>query len=177
MDGQLFPVLLNTGSQVSIISQSACGSLKTPLEKLDDFFEMESAINHNLDYLGYIEAEVNFLHPVNLTVDALLIIVPDGKFHDHVPLLIVTNLLQLCIHHRFVEATPSQEWEFVRVAMNNMDVVSRVHTTKAVTIPSGRKTVVHRLARLPAQCRRIKAITEEPKNSSLPGGLMIDPCY
>ena len=138
---------------------------------------MEGAGDHRLDYLGYVEAEVHFLHPVNITLDALLIVVPDGKFHRDVPLLIGTNLLQLCMKHGFSNENPTEEWDLVKTALTCMEPVSRVHTTKAVTIPAHGKTVIHGFARFPLQSRRIKVLTEAPKDSSLPGGLLIDPCY
>ena len=86
--------LLDTGSTVSTISQSWYDAhlSEVPVKPLDTILEIECADGKNLPYSGYIEVDICL---ENTSGSFLLLIIPDSRYNEHVPLLLGTNVL----HH------------------------------------------------------------------------------
>lgn len=85
---------MDTGSTVSTISQSWYDAhlSEVPVKPLDTILEIECADGKNLPYSGYIEVDICL---ENTSGSFLLLIIPDSRYNEHVPLLLGTNVL----HH------------------------------------------------------------------------------
>ena len=97
MNGRDVLVLLDTGSMVSTISTSFWSQLCFDVQPLEDILTVEGAGRHKLPYSGFTEVEVSF-KGLSSPMDALMLVVPDTPYHEHVPVLIGTNVPG-CIEH------------------------------------------------------------------------------
>lgn len=100
INGQSYNCLLDTGSQVTRVSQSFYENNLSHLEihPIKDLLEVEAANGENVPYSGYIGVDITF--PKNcfgteLTVSSLALIVPDTCSSVQSSLLIGTNTLDL----------------------------------------------------------------------------------
>lgn len=65
-----------------------------PIKSLDTILEIECADDQNLPYTGYTEVEISH---ENASSKCLLVIGPDSRYNEQVPLLLGTNVLQYFI--------------------------------------------------------------------------------
>lgn len=88
--------LLDTGSTVSTVSQKWYDThlSDVPIKSLDTILEIECADDQNLPYTGYTEVEISH---ENASSKCLLVIGPDSRYNEQVPLLLGTNVLQYFI--------------------------------------------------------------------------------
>ena len=96
MNGIEFTALLDTGSNVSTIAESKFMELfpDTPIQSLDEFkLDIEGAGGHQLPYSGYFESEVS-VAGFSGKVSCLVLIVPDTRYAQQVPVLLGTNVLK-----------------------------------------------------------------------------------
>ena len=96
MNGIEFTALLDTGSNVSTIAESKFMELfpDTPIQSLDEFkLDIEGAGGHQLPYSGYFESEVS-VAGFSGKVSCLVLIVPDTRYAQRVPVLLGTNVLK-----------------------------------------------------------------------------------
>lgn len=93
VDGILTPTLLDTGSTVSTISETFYREhISAPLNMIDSLLDIECADGQQLPYSGYTEVELQLLGLPN-THPCILLVTPDSRYHNQVPLLLGTNAL------------------------------------------------------------------------------------
>ena len=88
--------LLDTGSMVSIVSQSFYDKnlIDVELRPLDEILYIECASGNLIPYSGYIQVELETLGvPKAEKQDALFLVSPDTNFSTNTPLIIGTNIL------------------------------------------------------------------------------------
>jgi hypothetical protein len=96
LNGIQVKALLDTGSSVSTVSQAFYEEnlSNIPLTSLDNILEIETAGGQSLPYLGYIEADLEAAAtPSSQVQKCLMLVVPDARYHNKVPLLLGTNIL------------------------------------------------------------------------------------
>ena len=86
--------LLDTGSTVSTMSHSYYQEnlQHIPLQQLGNLLHIECADGESLPYEGYIETDI-YLPELDYRQESIFLIVPDSSYHQRVPLLIGTNIL------------------------------------------------------------------------------------
>jgi transposase InsO family protein len=179
-------VLLDSGSQVSTVSEQWCKEHNINIESLEDFtLSVEAADGHSLPYLGYAEINVDF--PISLSTkstSALFLVVPTTDYHQRVPALLGTNILSIAL----VEAADNlsgldSTWQVALKSLTKHKKITEqegsigeVTTTKAITIPPNGRSLVHGQTRASAvACHRINVMVHESKGAPLPGGLVVSP--
>lgn len=177
--------LLDTGSMVSTISESLCNEMKLEVEPLATLMNIEGAGGHQLRYLGFVRVDASFPVPIDASIEALLLVVPDTAYTSRVPVLVGTNILNLVFDTGSLEAGSSNDvplaWKLASRCLVKhkglSDNIGLVKSTKCITIPPSCRTVIHGLSRTPVTSMRASVVTEEGSKSKLPGGLVIVPCY
>ena len=94
--GNLCQALLDTGANVSTISEEFRHQQfpEFELQTLTDFnLDITIADDHQLPYLGFIEMDVNIPNMNMEPVSSILLVVPDTKYSQSVPVVIGTNVL------------------------------------------------------------------------------------
>ena len=93
--GKLVAALLDTGSNVSTISENYYDKVlsnHTPLLSLNELINIEVANGAKLPYKGYIELTVG-IPSTQSSVDVPVLVVPDTSFKADIPVLLGTNAL------------------------------------------------------------------------------------
>jgi hypothetical protein len=186
LEGQSCTVLLDGGSEVSTISEQWCKDRGLEVQSLDEFtISLEASDGHALPYSGVVEIRVDF--PASLSdksMNALFLVVPTTQYHQRVPGLLGTNILNIAL----VDAPDNMShletaWQVAlktvcrhnRIAHQDGSI-GDVTTTKTITIPPNGRSLIHGQTRAAAvACRRINVMVHESKGSPLPGGLVVSP--
>ena len=156
--------LLDTGATISTVSQRFHQQYLShlPIQQLNDFINIECADGESLPYCGYVEADI-FAPSVteeNNPLPCLLLVVPDTRYNERVPVLLGTNVLEPLMMRteanygpRFLQdAKISVPWYLsfrclvireaaLRRNNNCLGVVKSAHTENIVVKPNGRVTV------------------------------------
>ncbi len=158
LEGNSIRVLLDSGSQVSTLSEAYYKAHLTvlPLHPISSLFTLKGAGDHSLPYLGYIVADVTVSKVDighDITTPALILIVPSTNFHIKTPLLLGTNVLGRIFQQ--VPSTPKQQvtqvWSSQReIHLKQEQSISRiedVRITKPTTVEASCSLIITGLCR------------------------------
>jgi hypothetical protein len=178
--------LLDTGSQVSSVAQSfyyknfSHISLQ-PIENL----KVEGVTGNTLPYVGFIEVKLTV--PIKLvdcfmSLDILLLVVPDTPYNMRTPVLLGTNVLQFCLQGTLplkvdeVDAPPVwwSTFKCLTASLQTGGTVGQVHCSTSAVI-SARSSDFVKCFVNSTQLSAQHVLFEEGDSMSLPGGLMLKP--
>ena len=113
VEGQRFLALINSGAQLSMMSESLVQALKLPVHKLNTLIEAEASGGGIIPYIGYVEARLTIPRIKKMDKDSLFMVSNDSPYTNRVPIQIGTlhirEALQLATKEE-KEALP-QTWE------------------------------------------------------------------
>ena len=176
---------MDSGSQVSSIAQSFYFKnfshvTLQPLENL----QIEGVTGQSLPYTGFIEVKLTF--PIKLSgslmsMNVLLLVVPDTSYNSRTPILLGTNVLQLCLqdtltHNEDDVDAPSQWWSTFKcltASLQNKGPIGQIHSFASTVIAARTSKFVKCFPNC-AQVASVNVVIEDG-DVSLPGGLMIKP--
>lgn len=186
VNGKSALALLDTGSQVSCISQHYYESQLSdiPLQPLDTLLHIEGLGGVTLPYNGFIEVELGLpgkLLPQaeNKSLMALFLVTSDTRYNTHCPILIGTNIIDVCLrsHPNFDRDDLPYAWKtaFHCMTSNASTISSGVGVCSAMEIPAMSSRVVNgNYTDGPCSGKGTLLIDSSP-NCTLPGGLLITP--
>jgi transposase InsO family protein len=95
MDGKWCRTLLDTGSTVSTVCKSYFDEhlYSHRINPVQDLLELEGAGGHSLPYFGYVEVDIEIPGIIGV-FEVLLLVVPDTRYGDSVPVILGTNMLR-----------------------------------------------------------------------------------
>ena len=94
MEGQRFLALIDSGAQLSTMTESLVQALKLPVHKLSTLIEAEASGGGIIPYMGYVEARLAIPGIAKMDKDSLFMVSNDSPFTKRVPLQIGT--LHIC---------------------------------------------------------------------------------
>ena len=193
IDGQTCHCLLDTGSQVTTVSQSFYENNLHNLEvhPLNELLEVEAANGQTVPYSGFIEVDITF--PKNcfgseINVPTLALVVPDTRSSAQSTLLIGTNTLDLVYEDCSRANTDLQALPYgCRVVLKVMQQRNKQKVNSSLglvrlpgkdpmVIPAGQSCVIEALAHVNSQASDRWIVIEPPTLSSLPGGMLVTSC-
>ena len=183
--------LLDTGSQVSTVSEDLCDRLNLTVQPLNNILKLTDAGGSQLYYSGFVEASLHLTDLGDFSIESLLLVVPHTSYHDTVPVLLGKNILDLSFSHLIDQDLSldslSTAWKTAlkTIAHLHSMTLGTVNTTKPVIHPPGGKTTVHALTRASSvgclnilmhvfHISSINVMVDEPSRG-LPGGLILTP--
>lgn len=188
IDGQAYNCLLDTGSQVTTVSQSFYEDNLANLDihPLGELLEVEAANGQTVPYSGFIEVDMTF--PKNcfgstLTVPTLALVVPDiGSSAQSTP-LIGTNTLDLVYDscsNADLRALPYGSRVVYKVMQQRHKQkedgslgLLRLSGRNPTVIAAGESCLIEATAHVNSQCLDRWIVVEAPTSSSLPGGVLV----
>lgn len=195
MDGVHCHCLMDSGAQVTIVSQSFYSQHLShrQLYTIGKVLDIEGAAGQQVPYLGYIEVELQFPKRACGTdkrVSALVLVSPDQSYNEKVPLLVGTNVLRPlvldCIKRggtQFLKTLPIQaSWgiaysQYCENTQPQTDSVRVLHVTLSSKIPvrlkQGETRVLKGICHIKPSGDSFQALVSGSEEFSTPGGLII----
>ena len=137
--------LLDTGSQVSTVSEDLCDRLNLTVQPLNNILKLTDAGGSQLYYSGFVEASLHLTDLGDFSIESLLLVVPHTEYHDTVPVLLGKNVLDLSFSHLIDQDLSldslSTAWKTAlkTIAHLRSMTLGTVNTIKPVTLPPGAK--------------------------------------
>ena len=90
IEGQEFKALIDSGAQLSTISESLVTALKLPVHKLNTLIEAEVSRGGIIPYVGYVEARLKIPGIRAMNKDSLFMISNNSPYMERVPIQLGT---------------------------------------------------------------------------------------
>ena len=178
-----YPVtaLLDTGSQVTHISEAFCQANDIQINPLDQLVEIEGTGGDNIKYLGYIEATLTLpLGSQTFEIESLLLVLPSTDYQKRVPVAIGTTITDMVVD--FINKTKpdhiSKSWKAVCCATQSKWLVQAqpdnkylIRTTKPMTLPPFSTTTVRGNTKLRSHGMRLNLIAGPSNCKQLPASV------
>ena len=84
--GQEFPALIDSGAQLSTMSEALVQALKLPVHNLHTLIKAEVSVGNTLPYVGYIEARLQIPGIQAMNKDSLFMVSNNSLDMNHVPI-------------------------------------------------------------------------------------------
>ena len=195
LDGHSCRALLDTGSSVSTVSYAFYSKFleQYSIEPLTDILNVECADGQTLPYMGYITVplEANGVGLYSSPVDAILLVVPTRPYHDLVPVLLGTNVLEVLMNQtkdtcgvKFLQsAMLTTPWYLAfrcitlqeKRLQHNHNILAYVKATERVTIPPNREVVVNGYLEKCIPYHPVCALLQATPRSKIPTDVDISP--
>ena len=185
--GNKVTALLDTGSQVTHVSQDFCLANGIKIHPINQLVNIEGTCGDTIEYVGYIEAKL-FLPMGTHTfeIEALLVVFPTTEYQKSVPVAIGTTITDMAldiINENHPEKV-SKSWKAVCCATQSRRLVQAqpskkgfIKTTKPVTLPPFSTTIIKGSTKLRSHGMRLNLIAESSTSTHLPPSVQCAPTY
>ena len=96
--GQRFQALIDSGAQLSMMSESLVQALKLPVHKLNTLIEAELSRGGTIPYVGYVEARLKIPGIEAIDKDSLFVVSNNSQCMNGVPIQLGTLHMREAIH-------------------------------------------------------------------------------
>ena len=191
MEGHLVTSLLDTGSQLSMISRLFCEQHGLEIQPLSKLVGCDAVNGTEIEYEGYVE--LNFQVPGrNFSEDHLFLVVPPIEYHKEIPAIVGTYVLDRYIEYlkeigAHVLPTLDPSWQSTYYARLEAMRLKEAHekeaplgfakVTKATVIPAGQRKEIHALTKIKHGGYGVNLIGEVSEKHPLPQGLDLKNSY
>lgn len=190
IDGKKARCLVDTGSQVSIMSESFFRKnySKDDLEPLSEL-NVTGAGGHSIPYLGFVRVNVELPEEVvgvREKTQTLMLVCPDTEYSILVPVIVGTNTMRnfasICrqmVGKSFATTVPvTDEVAFLyKDLIENTD--GKIGSAKLkgnIVVPAGETVETTCMTKVRAPCTRDSVLIQEPVEKMLPEGLKVIAC-
>ena len=90
VEGQKFPALIDSGAQLSTMSEALVQALKLPIRKLNTLIEAEVSGGGTVPYIGYAEARLEIPGIAAMNKDSLFMVSNNSPYINRVPIQLGT---------------------------------------------------------------------------------------
>ena len=90
VEGQKFPALIDSGAQLSTMSEALVQALKLPIHKLNTLIEAKNSGGSTIPYVGYDEARLKIPGITAMNKDSLFMVSNNSPYMNRVPIQLDT---------------------------------------------------------------------------------------
>ena len=90
VEGQKFPALIDSGAQLSTMSEALVQALKLPIHKLNTLIEAEVSGGSTVPYIGYVEARLQIPGIAAMNKDSLFMVSNNSPYMNTDPIGYIT---------------------------------------------------------------------------------------
>ena len=187
INGHPVTALLDTGSQVTHISEAFCQANNLQINPLDKLVEIEGTGGDIIKYIGYIEATLILpLGSQSFKTEALLLVLPSTDYQQRVPIAIGTTITDMVVDfiNKIKPDNLSKSWKAVCCATQSKWLIQAqpenkylVRTTKPVTLPPFSTTTIRGSTKLRSHGMRLNLIAEPSNCTQHPASAQCTPTY
>ena len=191
MEGHLVTSLLDTGSQLSMISRSFCEQHGLEIQPLSKLLGCDAVNGTEIEYDRFVE--LNFQVPGrNFNEDHLFLVIPPIEYHKEVPAIVGIYVLDRYIEYlkdigAHVLPTLDPSWQSTYYARIEAMRLREAHekeaplgfakVTKATVIPAGQRKEIHALIKIKHGGYGVNLMGEVSEKHPLPQGLELKNSY
>ena len=191
LEGHLVTSLLDTGSQLSMISRSFCEQHGLEIQPLSKLVGCDAVNGIEIEYEGFVE--LNFQVPGrNFSEDHLFLVIPPIEYHKEIPAIVGTYVLDRYIEYlkdigAHVLPTLDSSWQSTYYARVEAMRLRETHekeaplgfakVTKATVILAGQRKEIHALTKIKHGGYGVNLIGEVSEKHPLPQGLDLKNSY
>ena len=166
IENQNFTALIDSGAQISQLTNSLVTALGLELKNLKELLPLEGAGGIDVPYLGYIEARLMIPEIKNFDEDCLFLVMSDHIYGDRVPVTIGTLHIDMILDRATKEELEvlSRAWDqgFVnrriqvhKIQMDNESQLNKIEGTVRLT---------RNVKLKPGQTQKVKSRFNHPLN-------------
>ena len=189
VEGQEFSALIDSGAQLSTMSESLVQVLKLPIHKLNTLIEAEVSRGGTIPYVGYIEARLKIPSIQAMDKDSLFMVSNNSPYSNRVPFqlgtLHIREAIQLAtkdemntlpLAWKTANFPPYTDKRLSRKEPEfNLDKIKgHVKLTKSVTIPPFQTIHVSGLTECDQHFKRVNVIVEPDPDKDYESVIPID---
>ena len=191
LEGHQVTGLLDTGSQLSMISRLFCEQHDLEIQPLSKLVDCDAVNGTQIEYEGYVE--LNFQVPGrNFSEDHLFLVVPPIEYHKEVPAIVGTYIIDRYVQYlkdigADIIPTLDLSWQStyytrmeamrLRKAHENEAPLGFTKVTKATVIPACQRKEIHALTKIRHGGYGVNLIGEVSEKHLLPQGLQLKNSY
>ena len=178
VEGQKFPALLDSGAQLSTMSESLVKLLQLPIHKLNTSTEAEVSGGGTIPYIGYVEARPKIPGIKTMDKDSLFMVSNNSPYMNRVPIQLGTlhireaiqcatkdKIEQLPIAWKTANFPPLDKSMKVQEPKFDLNQIQgNVKLTKSVTIAPFQTVHVSGLTECTQHFKRVNVIVEPDPN-------------
>ena len=178
VEGQKFPALIDSGVQLSTMSEALVQALKLPIHKLNTLIEAEVSGGSTVPYVGYIEARLQIPGIAAMNKDSLFMVSNNSPYMNRVPIQLGTLHIREAINCATKDELDelSMAWKTVNfppisknLKINEPEfdlnkIQGHVKLTKPVTIAPFQTVHVSGLTECNQHVKRVNVIVEPDPN-------------
>ncbi|XP_033726764.1 uncharacterized protein LOC117316332 [Pecten maximus] len=149
VESQKVKALIDSGSMVSTLSEKSYTGLqcKPLLQSLDTLgLDVTVANGSTLNYLGYIECEVEIPAMAEQAFQVLMLVVPNTEYNSTCPVILGTNVIRLVKRATLEDSVVPKEWQAAMDSISCSFAV-RMLSKKPVTIAPYTTAVINGIVR------------------------------
>ena len=187
INGHPVTALLDTGSQVTHISEAFCQANNIQIHPLDKLVEIEGTGGDLIKYIGYIESTLTLpLGSQSFEIEALLLVLSSTDYQQRVPIAVGTTITDIAVDfiNKFKPENLPKSWKAVCCATQSKWLIQAqpenkflVRTTKPVTLPPFSTTTIKGSTKLRSHGMRLNLIAEPSNCTQLPASVQCTPTY
>ena len=178
VEGQKLPALIDSGAQLSTMSEALVQALKLPIHKLNTLIEAEVSGGGTVPYVGYVEARLQIPGIAAMNKDSLFMVSNNSPYMDRVPIQLGTLHIREAINCTTKDELDelSMAWKTANFPPIGKDlkvnepefdlnkIQGHVKLTKSVTIAPFQTAHVSGLTECNQHFKRVNAIVEPDPN-------------
>ena len=177
VEGQSIKALIDSGAQILAISESMVKTLGLPFQQLHTLLHLEGTARVDVPYLGYTEVRLDIPEVKKFNHDCLLMIYPDSKYSQRVPIILgtlhINEILDLATEEELKALSLGWKRGVVggKILAKQLQLAgkgeepmiqridSEVRLTKNLVLPPQQASKAMGLARIPVLNKRINVAT------------------
>ena len=170
--------LLDTGSQISTLSESLCAQLGLEIKPIERLLKVEGAAGQIVKYKGYVDVFLEFPNWSEANNQALLLVVSDTPYTHKVPIIVGTNFLSPVLQRCSTSKDCPVEWRMVEMSLKsseNSNFSALLQTTRSIVLPPKSGKIVSGLVKCRVRSQSMNVLALSPEAHSLPGNIQVTP--
>ena len=190
VEGQEFKALIDSGAQLSTISESLVTALKLPVHKLNTLIEAEVSGGGTIPYVGYVEARLKIPGIKAMNKDSLFMVSNNSPYTERVPIQLGTlhireaiscatdiEMNKLATAWKTANFPPLEKnLKVIKPEFNFNQVMGHVRLTKSVTIAPFQTIRVPGLTECDQHFKRVNVLVEPDPDRSYESVIPIHGC-
>ena len=167
IEGQKFDSLIDSGAQISQLTESLVKALDLKIRNLKEILPLEGAAGVKVPYLGYVEARLEIPGVDAFDEDCLFLVMPDHEYGHRVPVMIGTLHIDIIIEQAMKDELDHLGTAWGRGKVNRQIQARRIQLKNSTQLDkiAGKVRLTRKIKLKPNQSLKVRARCSNPLNT------------